>query len=51
MLLRNLRRMAKVGMGCPVSVTDLAWLEAERDRLRQLRGYTGKKHRRAGNAQ
>ena len=47
MLLRNLRRMAKLGMGCPISQADLAELEAERDRLRLLRGYTSKKHRSA----
>ena len=51
MLLRHARRMAKMRMGCPVSEADLAWLEAERDRLRQLRGYGIKKRRSTTSAQ
>jgi hypothetical protein len=50
-ILRTAKRMVKVGIHCPVSQAELAEVEAERDRLRQLRGYTSKKHRSASNAQ
>jgi hypothetical protein len=39
MLLRQVRRMQKIGMRCPISQADLVEVEAERDRLRHLRGY------------
>ncbi len=49
-LFRTAKRMVKVGIPCPISQTELAEVEAERDRLRQLRGYTSKKHRNATSA-
>jgi hypothetical protein len=49
-VLRTAKRMVKVGMHCPISQADLVEVETERDRLRQLRGYTSKKHRSASNA-
>jgi hypothetical protein len=50
-LFRTAKRMVKMGMHCPISQAEIAELEAERDKLRQLRGYTSKKHRSATNAQ
>ena len=44
--LRRIKRLGKIGIHVPVSQADLAELEAERDRLRQLRGYGNKQTRR-----
>jgi len=46
--LRRIKRLGKIGIHVPVSQADLAELEAERDRLRQLRGY-GKKETTGSN--
>jgi len=50
-ILRTAKRMVKVGRSCPVSQAELAEVEAERDRLRQLRGYGSKKRRSTTSAQ
>ena len=47
LILRTAKRLVKVGIPLPYSQADLAEVEAERDRLRQLRGYGSKKHRSA----
>ena len=42
-LLRTAKRFGTLGVPCPVSQAELDEVKAERDRLRQLRGYGKKK--------
>ena len=46
LFLRTAKRFERIGVACPVSQAELDEVKAERDRLRQLRGYGSKKRRR-----
>jgi hypothetical protein len=45
-ILRGAKLLERLGATCPVSQARLDEVKAERDRLRQLRGYGSKKRRR-----
>ena len=51
LFLRTAKRFERVGAVCPVSQAELDEVKAERDRLRQLRGYGSKKRRSTTSAQ
>jgi len=45
-ILRAAKRLERLGIASPASQAELDEVKAERDRLRQLRGYGSKKRRR-----
>lgn len=49
--LRTAKRFERLGLACPVDQAELDEVKAERDRLRQLRGYGSKKRRSTASAQ